>query len=81
MNILLQIIFGSYVGWMSSRPENNKSWDISLGILGAMSSSLLMNAFGLPGVSGYNIYSFIIAMFGAVTVILIGRSLMRLPQS
>jgi uncharacterized membrane protein YeaQ/YmgE (transglycosylase-associated protein family) len=81
MTMILQIIFGSYVGWMSSRPESNKSWDISLGVLGAMSSSLLMNAFGLPGVSGYNVYSFIVAMLGAITVILIGRSLLRMPQN
>jgi len=81
MDILLQITFGAYVGWMSSRQGNSRRWDITLGILGAMSGSLLMNAFGMPGVSGYNVYSFIVAMFGAITVILIGRSLIRMPQN
>ena len=81
MDILLQIIFGTYVGWMSSKRGDSRQLDIILGILGAMTGSLLMNAFGLPGVSGYNIYSFLVAMSGAITVILIGRSVIRIPQS
>ena len=86
MDILMQILFGGYVGWMVSKPWSSKFFDILLGILGAMAASLVMNSFGLPGVSGYNLYSFIIALSGAASVIFLGRliqqnkSFQRFPQ-
>ena len=75
MDIILQAIFGSYVGWMLSKPREGKLFNISFGILGAMSGSLLLNSFGLPGVTGYNLYSFLVAMTGAVFVIHMARFL------
>jgi len=75
MDIAMQIIFGSYVGWMLYKPFSNKLLDISLGIIGAMSASAVMKVMGMPGVSGYNLYSFLVALVGAVAVICIGRAL------
>lgn len=82
MDILMQIIFGGYVGWMVNKPWSSKFFDILLGILGAMAISLVMNSFGLRGVSGYNLYSFMLALTGAMSAILFGRFLQknRLPQ-
>ena len=77
MQIIMQIMFGVFVGWMLSKPWTNRRLDLFLGVMGAMSGSLVMNSFGLPGVYGYNLYSFFVAAFWAVTIIMIGRSLQR----
>jgi uncharacterized membrane protein YeaQ/YmgE (transglycosylase-associated protein family) len=81
MDIILQIIFGTYVGWMSSRPGIGKFWNIGLGILGAIAGSLLISAFGLFQAYGYNFQSFFVSMTGAVSAIQLGRLLFRLPQT
>lgn len=81
MEIILEVLFGSFVGWMLSKPWNNILTDISLGVLGAIAASLIMTSFGLPGVNGYNLYSFFVAMSGAAIIILIGRSLELTSQN
>ena len=77
MDIFLQIAFGAYIGWMLDKPWTNKSLNILLGIMGAMSGSLIMNSFGLVGVYGYNFYSFFVALLWAAIAILTGRLLER----
>jgi uncharacterized membrane protein YeaQ/YmgE (transglycosylase-associated protein family) len=79
MDTILQIFFGAYAGWMISSRVNPNRFSIPLGILGAMASSMLMKAFGLPGVYAYNTYSFFVAITGAVSAVHIGRLLQRLP--
>ena len=81
MSILMQIIFGTFVGWMLAKPWTNKRLDVFLGVMGTMSGSLVMNSFGLPGVYSYDLYSFFVAMFWAVLIILIGRGLQRTSQA
>jgi len=78
MDILLQILFGSYAGWMVSNRGNPMRLSVILGILGAMASNLLMESFGRPGVYSYNPYSFFVAITGAVAAIHIGRLVQRI---
>ena len=80
MDTLIIIFFGSVIGWLISKKPYDVFWDIVFGVLGAMTSNLLLDGFGLPAVSGYNIYSFLVAMVGAVTVIYFSRSLHLLPE-
>jgi uncharacterized membrane protein YeaQ/YmgE (transglycosylase-associated protein family) len=49
--------------------------DIVLGIVGAVVGGFLMNLFGAPGVTGFNIYSMIVAVIGAVFLIWLGKAL------
>ncbi len=81
MEIILEVLFGSFVGWMLSKPWNSILIDISLGVLGAVTANLIMNAFGLPGITGYNMYSFFVAMSGATLTILVGRSLENIEEN
>jgi len=82
MDTFILMFFGAIVGWLVSKPRyTNKRWDIILGIVGALASSAIISSFGLPGATGYNLYTFLIAMMGAVTIIYIGRSLNRFPQN
>ena len=50
---------------------------IGLGIIGAFVGGLIMNMLGQPGVSGFDVYSIIVAVFGAVVVIGLGKMLRR----
>ena len=79
MGIILWIIFGAIAGFVASHIMGSGSgllWDIVLGIVGALVGGFIMNAFGVAGVTGFNIYSLIVAIIGAVIVIWIG-SLLR----
>jgi len=47
----------------------------SPGNCGAVVGGFVMSIFGQPGVTGFNIYSIIVAVVGAVILIGIGRAL------
>lgn len=80
MNILLWIIMGALAGWIASMVMGTNAsqglfMDILMGIIGAVVGGLVLNFFGAPGVSGFNVYSLIVSVLGAIVVIAIGRSL------
>ena len=77
MNVILWIIFGDIAGWIASAITKSREgivMDIILGVVGALLGGWIMNAFGQPGVTGFNVYSFIVAIIGAVVLLLIGRA-------
>jgi uncharacterized membrane protein YeaQ/YmgE (transglycosylase-associated protein family) len=49
--------------------------DIVLGVVGALVGGFLFSIFGATGVSGFNIYSMIVAIVGAVVVLWIYHAL------
>lgn len=82
MNIILWIVFGALAGWLASVVMRTSSqqgllMDIVLGVVGAIIGGFVMNLFGQPGVTGFNAYSLIVAVIGAVALISIGRILSR----
>ncbi len=81
MDILILMFFGGIVGWLVSKPSQNRRWDIAMGIVGALASSSLISAIGMPGAAGYTTYTLLVALTGAVAIIHIGRSLNRFPHN
>lgn len=82
MNFIVWIVFGAIAGWVASMVmKTNASqgllMDIVMGIIGAVVGGWLFNAFGQPGVTGFNIYSFVVAIIGASIVIGVGRMIMK----
>lgn len=78
MNIILWIVFGAIAGWIASmvmKTDANQGTlkDIIMGIIGGIVGGYLMGFFGQPGVTGFNVYSLVVAVIGAVVVIAIGR--------
>ena len=74
MGIILWIIFGALVGWiasiiMSTDEQQGVILNVVVGIVGAIIGGWLMSFFGESGVSGFNLYSFIVALVGAVVLI------------
>lgn len=80
MGILLWIVFGALVGWIASAIMGTGYgvlMDIVIGIVGAVVGGWLMSVFGSGGVSGFNLYSFVVALVGAVVLIAIVKALRR----
>lgn len=78
MGIILWIVFGAVAGWIASvLMKTNSSQgtlvDIAMGIIGAVVGGFLMEFVGMSGVTGFNLYSFVVAVIGAVVVIYLGR--------
>ncbi len=77
MSILIWIIFGALVGWIASAIMGTREglvMDIIFGIVGALLGGWLMSFFGKSGVTGFNLYSFLVAILGAVVLIAIVRA-------
>lgn len=80
MGILLWIIFGAIAGWaasviMKTDYVQGTGSDIIMGIIGAVVGGFLMELLGQSGITGFNLYSFLVAIFGAIVVIYVGRSI------
>ncbi|HEX4164063.1 MAG TPA: GlsB/YeaQ/YmgE family stress response membrane protein [Bryobacteraceae bacterium] len=81
MSILAWIILGLIAGFIGSKIVNKTGegvlLDIILGIVGAVVGGYLFNAFGAHGVTGLNVYSLIVAVVGAIIVLLIYHAVRR----
>ncbi len=82
MGIIMWIIFGALAGWISSMFMNTDSGqgalgNIIMGIIGAIVAGYLMPILGMPGVTGFNLYSVFVAVLGAMIVISIARMIRR----
>ena len=77
MGILAWIVIGALAGWLASLLVRGGGLgivgDIVVGIVGAVLGGLIMSAFGGAGVTGFNLYSFFVAVVGAVVLLLIVR--------
>ncbi|MCW2284882.1 putative membrane protein YeaQ/YmgE (transglycosylase-associated protein family) [Rhodoblastus acidophilus] len=75
MGIISWIVLGLIAGFIASKLVNHTGsgmlMDIVLGIVGAVVGGYIATALGMGGVSGFNLYSIIIAALGAVVVLLV----------
>jgi uncharacterized membrane protein YeaQ/YmgE (transglycosylase-associated protein family) len=75
MSILGWIILGLIAGFIASKIVNKTGegvlLDIVLGIVGAVVGGWLFTAFGMHGVTGVNLYSMLVAIVGAIVVLVV----------
>ena len=75
MSIIGWIVLGLIAGFIASKIVNKQGegviLDIILGIIGAIEGGFLFIQFGAAGVTGFNLYSMLVAIVGAVVVLLI----------
>ena len=75
MSILAWIVLGIIAGFLGSKIVNKTGegvvLDLVLGIIGAVVGGFLFNQFGAAGVSGLNLYSLVVAVIGAVVVLVL----------
>lgn len=75
MSIIAWLVLGLMAGFIGSKIVNKSGEgvlvDIVLGIVGALFGGFLFNQFGSVGVTGFNLWSLLVAVVGAV-VLLVG---------
>ena len=75
MSIIGWIVLGLIAGFIASKIVNKQGegviLDIILGIIGAIVGGFLFVQFGAAGVTGFNLYSMLVAIVGAVVVLLV----------
>jgi uncharacterized membrane protein YeaQ/YmgE (transglycosylase-associated protein family) len=75
MSILAWMALGLIAGFVASRLVNKTGESvviyIALGIVGALAGGWLFNQFGQPGVTGLNLWSFIVAVAGSVVLLVL----------
>ncbi len=74
------IILGGFAGWIASKfVGTDKSQgvigNIIAGILGGVVGGWVFSLLGGSGVTGFNIWSFVVAVVGAVIVLLIWKAI------
>ncbi|MGA8035305.1 MAG: GlsB/YeaQ/YmgE family stress response membrane protein [Candidatus Acidiferrales bacterium] len=81
MSFLAWIVLGLLSGFIGSKIVNKSGegllMDIVLGILGAVAGGWLFNQFGHAGVTGLNLYSLLVAVIGAVILLVIYHAIRR----
>ena len=81
MSFLAWIVLGLIAGFIGSKIVNKQGegliLDIILGIVGAVVGGWLFNRFGASGVTGVNLYSLLVAIVGAVVVLVIYHAIRR----
>lgn len=75
MSFVAWIVLGLVAGFIGSKIVNKRGegvlLDIVLGIVGAVVGGWLFNTFGSAGVTGLNLYSLLVAVVGAVVVLVV----------
>jgi uncharacterized membrane protein YeaQ/YmgE (transglycosylase-associated protein family) len=81
MSIVAWVILGLISGFIASKIVNKSGegvvLDIVLGIVGAIVGGFLFAQFGAAGVTGFNLYSMLVAVIGAVVVLMLYHALVR----
>jgi uncharacterized membrane protein YeaQ/YmgE (transglycosylase-associated protein family) len=81
LNVIGWIILGLISGFIASKLVNKSGegvlLDIILGVIGAVVGGWLFNTFGMAGVTGINLYSMLVAVVGAVVVLVIYHAVTR----
>ena len=74
MNWIAWIIIGGLAGWVASMMTHNNARmgilsNIVVGIIGAFIGSFLLDLIGVKGMTGFNIYTFLVATCGAIVLL------------
>ena len=76
--------WGLIAGMIGSKIVNKRGdglvLDVVLGIVGAIAGGWLFNMFGASGVTGLNLYSLVVAVVGAIAVLVVYHAIRRATQ-
>jgi uncharacterized membrane protein YeaQ/YmgE (transglycosylase-associated protein family) len=79
LSFIAWIVLGLVAGFIGSKIVNKSGegffLDIVLGIVGAVVGGYLFQTFGMAGVSGVNLYSILVAVVGAIVVLVVYHAL------
>ena len=75
MSIIFWCVLGLLAGFIANEIVSGRGegvfLDITLGIVGALLGGWIFHAIGAPGVTGFDVWSLFVAVFGAVMCLVI----------
>jgi uncharacterized membrane protein YeaQ/YmgE (transglycosylase-associated protein family) len=81
IDVLQWMVLGLFAGFIASKLVNKRGegivMDIILGVFGAVIGGWLFRALGTAGATGFNLWSLLVAVVGAVALLLIGHAVRR----
>jgi uncharacterized membrane protein YeaQ/YmgE (transglycosylase-associated protein family) len=81
MNFLSWILLGLLAGFIGSKIVNKRGegffLDIMLGVVGAIAGGWVFSLVGASGVTGLNVYSLLVAVAGAILVLVLYHAIQR----
>ncbi len=82
MGILAWIVLGGLAGWIASMIAGNNAQqgllgNIIVGIIGSFIGGFVFSLFGGEGVTGFNLWSLLVAVAGATLLLFIIRGFKR----
>lgn len=72
MSIIVWIIIGGLAGWVAGmimKEQGSLVKNIVTGIVGALVGGFIMSFFGAAGFTGFNLWSFVVALIGSVVLL------------
>lgn len=85
MSLIGWIILGLISGYIASKIVNKAGegflLDIVLGVIGSVVGGWLFHTFGMAGVTGFNLYSMLVAIVGAVVVLVLYHTIAGRPST
>lgn len=74
MDWLAWIVLGGIAGWIASMLTRNNAnmgiiANIIVGIIGSFAGTFILSLLGIPGTTGFNLYSLFVAIGGAVVLL------------
>ena len=83
MGIIAWLVLGLIAGFIGSKLVNKQGagmlTDIVLGIVGAVVGGFVAHLAGFSGITGFNLYSILIAVVGSVLVLVLYHAISRRP--
>jgi uncharacterized membrane protein YeaQ/YmgE (transglycosylase-associated protein family) len=81
MSLVGWIVLGLIAGFIASKIVNKKGegclLDIVLGVVGSFVGGWLFSLIGMKGVTGFNIWSLVVAVVGAVIFLVVYHAIRR----
>jgi uncharacterized membrane protein YeaQ/YmgE (transglycosylase-associated protein family) len=82
MHIIAWLVLGLLAGFIASKIVNRQGnegllMSIVVGVVGAEVGGWLFRLFGMPGVTGLNVWSLLVAVLGATILLFIYHQLIR----
>lgn len=79
MGLLAWLIIGLLAGWLASvimgtSTQQGMLMDLLVGLVGALIGGMIMNFIGGYGLTGFNLWSFTLALFGSILLLGLRRA-------
>lgn len=77
MGFISWLIMGLIAGFIAGKLVNEQGEGVALGIVGAVVGGFIASALGFTGITGFDLYSILVSVVGAVIVLVVYHAMTR----